>query len=562
MVGQHGKRTAYRGHRRRTITRALAYSLSGLIGFALLAPTPATAIDDLVDTRFEPRVLGSQPYVEDAVLLPDGKILVGGAFDCIGSNLVECPPDGIGMRLARLNSDGSLDEAFNARISPGLWWDVGKPDQIGTGRVEHIIVQPDGRILIAGTFNAVAGEPRGPLVRLHADGSLDESFDATPYVQYLSGAIEFANTARIDAIALQEDGKIIIAGQCGLRGLTDDPAGPLVRLNSDGSCDPTFVWPHWEFNQYQDWWHPFLTVYSIAIQGDGSVLMAGEFYSRWGWANEDRLPGLVRLKQDGSFDHDFRPEVGINVREVSVQFDEKILIRGETQDRDGNIRSGVARLDREGKIDTSFHPDLRLSQGKVSVTGVTLTPDRQYLVGGNFDYVDGKRVTGFVRLNSDGSMDPNFKVRMTGVGCGGGVAPNSGPWLHLPQPNGGIVVSASPCVLINGFERDGLARLSSEATLPPPGALVDVSIADFREYAVVRWKAPLGGQQSNVFYYEIRVGKKPWKKLKGLASKTSRATIKRAHKTVTQVKIRAVNEAGPGPSINIEIAARKTISRS
>jgi len=112
---------------------------------------------------------GFNPDVDGTVLAvatqADGKIILAGQFTAVG---------GVPRRnLARLNADGSLDDAFNpaALVTSGP----------GAGAVRALLLQGDGRILLGGDFNAIqavgatAPTPRLRLARLNADGTLDSS---------------------------------------------------------------------------------------------------------------------------------------------------------------------------------------------------------------------------------------------------------------------------------------------------------------------------------------------------------------------------------------------------
>src|SRR5436190_8443921 len=98
------------------------------------------------------------------------------------------------------------------------------------GPVNAVVVQPDGKVLIGGTFTTVKGLARPGLARLNADGSGDSSFNP---------AISFGG---VSSIALQSDGKVISTrGVPALyRGWPVSNETP-VRLNSDGTVDNSFV---------------------------------------------------------------------------------------------------------------------------------------------------------------------------------------------------------------------------------------------------------------------------------------------------------------------------------
>ncbi len=93
-------------------------------------------------------------------------------------------------------------------------------------RVESIALQPDGKILIGGLFTEVNGVARGGLARLNPDGSLDPAFNTS-----------FAATY-VGAIAVQQGGRILVGGT--LPAIAGLAATELVRLNADGSTDLAF----------------------------------------------------------------------------------------------------------------------------------------------------------------------------------------------------------------------------------------------------------------------------------------------------------------------------------
>src|SRR5262249_46766073 len=137
--------------------------------------------------------------------------------------------------------DGIVESAFN----PGT-----------DGPVYSIAVQADGKILLAGSFAKVAGQPRTNIARLNPDGTLDEGFN--PGMECCYGEI-----------ALQTDGKIILGGA--FRRIGGQHRVSLARLSPDGTLDA-------EFNPGLD--GPFgesVDIHSLAIQADGKILVAGHF---------------------------------------------------------------------------------------------------------------------------------------------------------------------------------------------------------------------------------------------------------------------------------------------
>lgn len=194
---------------------------------ARLDPTGA------VDMTFDP---GANGIVHEIVVLPDGKILVAGDFFTIGGG-----GTGINTRpyLARLNANGSFDATFNGSVG---------------GFIRGIAVQPDGKILLGGNFLSLRGVTRYFIGRLNGDGTLDNSFNP--------GADN-----QITALVVQPDGNIIAAGDFSMigGGTGTTARTRLARLLSSGTVDLGF----------DPGANATFPVNSLALQTDGKVIVAG-----------------------------------------------------------------------------------------------------------------------------------------------------------------------------------------------------------------------------------------------------------------------------------------------
>src|SRR5262249_61528981 len=102
--------------------------------------------------------------------------------------------------VVRLNCDGRPDGSFN----PGATGLADDPSFPKPQVVTSIAVQTDGKILVAGRFHTLAGQPRPRIGRLNGDGSLDTSFNA---------AADDSPSSVVVALVVQSDGKILIAGE-------------------------------------------------------------------------------------------------------------------------------------------------------------------------------------------------------------------------------------------------------------------------------------------------------------------------------------------------------------
>ncbi len=249
---------------------------------------------------------GADSSVLCIALQPDGKVLLGGIF-----NIVNNATRAV---LARLNADGSLDTAFNPVLTIA-------PSGI-QNRVDTIVVQPDGKILVGGTFGAVDGVSSPGLVRLNADGSRDATFPVG------SGALS------VEAILLQSDGRIIVGGAFNtFAGL---PRQNLARLSSTGVPDNQFGIVG-----------PGAVVLTLALQSDGKLVAGGSF----GSAGSEVRSSLARFNADGTFDPTFsfdtagalgRSSPGVYA--LASPANGQLVIGGVFSSINGVTRNGLARL--------------------------------------------------------------------------------------------------------------------------------------------------------------------------------------------------------------------------
>ena len=188
---------------------------------------------------------GADDSVFTLGLQADGKILLGGDFLNV---------NGIGrVRMARLNSNGSLDTTFD----PG----AGAND-----KVSCVMAQADGQILVGGYFTTFGGTVAGRLTRLNADGSLESPTTFNPGT---------GPDHRVYSITLQMDGKILLGGL--FQNYDGTPRSRIARLNGDGSLDSTFD-PGTGTDGEVD---------AIALEVDGGILIGGQFTTVDGVSRSD-----------------------------------------------------------------------------------------------------------------------------------------------------------------------------------------------------------------------------------------------------------------------------------
>jgi uncharacterized delta-60 repeat protein len=366
--------------------------------------------DGSVDSTFDPN---ANSQVLALAVQPDGKILLGGAFTTLAGCATTC------NHIARLNADGSVDGTFHPNAN---------------GDVHALAVQPDGKILLGGGFMTLAGcaTTCNHIARLNADGSVDGTFHPN------------AN-GDVYALAVQPDGKILIAGVFTTLAGCATTCNYVARLNANGSVDSTF-----DPNANS-------LVLALAVQPDGKILLGGAFTTLAGCATTCNY--IARLNANGSVDSTFNPNANGNVTEIAVQPDGKILIAGgfTTLAGGATTRNYIARLNANGSVDSAFDPN-----ANSFVDALAVQPDGRILLGGSFTTLAGGATTRnyVARLNANGSVDGTFNSN-----------PNSYVYALAVQPDGKIVLGGNFTTLAGGATaRNYIARLST-----PDAALQSVT---------------------------------------------------------------------------------------
>lgn len=311
------------------------------------------------------------PYFYRVAVQSDGKILCGGQFTQYNGN----PCSGI----LRLTADGNFDSSFNS-AGTGL-----------IGDVNAIVIQADGKIVVGGELFSYNGTAIQNIIRLNADGSLDATFTVN---------IGSGNVNRVTTLALQPDGKIVIAGNF-------LPIN-IIRIDANGVIDSTFNCPEYAFQN---------DISSLAFQSDGKIIVGGYFTS-FGSTTRNRL---LRLNTDGSLDTTFDTSVGASdlVRKIVVLADNKILIIGTFAYFNGEYRPLIARLNSNGTLDNSFNPGYFNENGSTTaiLSSIRVQQDGKILIGGKFKLhgatpiiANATAAGNIVRLNSGGSRDTSFNT--------------------------------------------------------------------------------------------------------------------------------------------------------
>ncbi len=383
--------------------------------------------------------------VNDAVVQPDGSYVLVGAAG------VESPySSATALSLSRHSADGAADPSFGRAgfVTTAL----------GDGASANAIaLQPDGKIVVAGSVRT-GSAIKGVLARYDADGTLDASFG--------TGGTVTGLPAMGTAVALQPDGKIVVAtqdGQLCASVLT------ITRYDVDGSPDTAFGNDGVATaNLGED---ACTSEDSVLVQSNGKVIVAGE--------RSGKL-AIVRFNGSGSLDTSYGSSgvatinlgaayaiASSRVRSL-LQPNGKLIVA--TSGIDG---FAVVRLAQDGSLDGSFG-----SGGVAAVAQLVLTraiglqaDGKIVFAGGDLAGTPSASNPGVLaRFNPDGSLDSSFGTAGTAqldFGFGG-----MAPAVVAPDSSGGFVVmgGATACVAsdescIVTFSANALARFTS-AGLP------------------------------------------------------------------------------------------------
>ncbi len=204
---------------------------------------------------------------------------------------------GHNVALARYNTDGSLDTTFDGDGKLIAFFEESE-DQANA-----VAVQTDGKIVVGGQSDTASSGPytlsaRFSLARYTTAGTLDTTFGTGGKVIATFGS---NSTSRLNALALQPDGKIVAAGSGVFEG-DGLPDFVIARYNPDGTLDTTFSDDGRDSTDFHG--DNFLSSDSanaVAIQSDGKIVLVGAANDS---ATSERF-ALVRYNTDGTLDTTF-----------------------------------------------------------------------------------------------------------------------------------------------------------------------------------------------------------------------------------------------------------------
>lgn len=337
----------------------------------------------------------------------DDKIVV------FGPSPVSYGGGGNGLGIARLNSDGSYDSTFNTGSGIGIGY--GSLSDQGNSIVNTCAIQQNGKIILGGEFGSYNGSPANSIIRLNSDGSVDSSF-----------IFPLTNIQKINKIILQSDGKILVAGNLN----TDNSQNGynrknLIRLNQDGSIDSSFNQGYFssagEFNVQSICYEcSFYNILKILVHPvNGKILIAGSFDKY----NDIPVNNIIRLETDGFIDSFFNIDApGSNRVIYDIEFEtpsnpaSNILFCGEFTTYNNGSANKMARMDFNGQLDVDFNIGTGTSDNTGSGVGhnyiraLKKQSDGKIIVGGKFTSFNGITAGNITRIQGNNGLQARSAV--------------------------------------------------------------------------------------------------------------------------------------------------------
>ena len=471
--------------------------------------------DGSYDSTFNTAIAATTGIVYDIAFQSDGKIIIVGSFTKYNNTTVN--------RVARLFPNGSLDSSFLTGSGSAL-------------NVSHVRVLPSGKITLTGNFTTFNGIPANRIIRLNINGTLDTDFSTGTGFD-----------GNINAAALQPDGKIILGGSFSTyKGVA---ANRIIRLNEDGTIDESFqtglgfnkdgvlvikinadgeimvgtsfsgLYNNKEFNRLiflnaDGTLHPDFdigtgpataSVFSLEFDDEGNWFIGGSFFvfnghnqgklakinsegehdsaylssgigfdnsvfsilplpskkiivgGNFKKFNEVPVSKITCLLEDGSIDHSFNIQnSGANnlIKTAILQTDGKVILGGNFTKYNDVLSNRLVRILENGQIDTSFI----LGEGfNGQINSLAIQPDQKIIAGGSFTKFNGSSLNAgrIVRLLPDGSKDPSFD---TGSGADGIIE------IVALQPDGKILAGGR-FKTFNNLPFAGLVRLNTDGSI-------------------------------------------------------------------------------------------------
>lgn len=378
----------------------------------------------------------------------NSNFLVGGIFG--NTNLSPF----FGSRVSMLNTDLTFNNSFTSGFaSAGLFSIFEYINDIDFTPLDLTGPRVPRLVYLAGNFtyynNGSTFITKKDIIRVTENGSIDNTFANVNLAPNIVGLGE----ARITAIEVQPDGKILIAGQ--FKTVNGKNYGRIARLNQDGTIDTSFGLQGNGFDN---------TIFALALQPDGKIVVGGDFT----FYHTYQRNRIARLNSNGTLDLNFCPNaegVSSTVRSVLYQnSDGKILFGGDFITWVSNVnpagslripRNKVVRVMSDGSLDGTFNGDFAYQLGTSGSNDATINTISDYgngkiFLGGSFSTFNNSNRKDICLLNSDGSLVSTFNPTIG----------TNGPVMSSIVESSGNVVVVGNFSQYNSLLKNGIVRIA------------------------------------------------------------------------------------------------------
>jgi uncharacterized delta-60 repeat protein len=411
MVGSTSKRpeesVMFATHHSEQVSAWFFKTVRGLVWIILVALTWSLQMARAADGDLDPTfgsggkamtgISGNDDYGRAIAIQPDGKIIVAGQSGVYPM---------FHATLARFNSDGSLDQTFG-----GSGIVVVPLDPNGDG-LSSVVLQPDGKIVTAGSSihnNFTVG---CTLARFNANGTLDQAFGNGGSVLFNFGD----SAAEGNAVVLQPDGKIIVVGVSGAGTYSELNDFAVARFNFNGTPDQSFGIGGKLKTHFDGEFNTGSRAMTALLQPDGNLVVAGAYKNE----GTPHAFALARYNSNGALDPSFgsggkiTTDLGNDAFGASLvrQPDGKLVLTGYFDAGQRNHDFALVRYNPNGSLDTTFGnsghviTDLFGTSDDIA-NALLLQSDGKLIAAGRTGQYPNFRF-GLARYNSDGSFDQSF----------------------------------------------------------------------------------------------------------------------------------------------------------
>jgi uncharacterized delta-60 repeat protein len=331
--------------------------------------------------------------INSILIQPDGKIVVGGVDYSINAYLV-----------VRYNTDGSLDETFGQ--GGRAINDFGEPY---FGKIIYAIsLQPDGKIVAAGSFNPSGDDFKFAVMRFNSDGSVDSGFG--------EGGHTITSLASYDILrdmALLPDGRIVVTGDT-QNGINDTRRSFIVCYTAQGVQDKEFG----ENGAVIITMPTVADITSIAVTKNAKIIIGGNYkYNSYNAVllsyNNDGTPD-TEFGNNGLAEMDFGNEILFSeINDLSLTSDNSILFSGYASVSGKYTSILVGKFKATGHTDSSFGTNgyavASATDGEIRSRGMVSTNDGTIVAAGSYS---GRNVSNFASayFTSKGIVDSSYGI--------------------------------------------------------------------------------------------------------------------------------------------------------